>query len=322
MKHFLISIDTEGDDFFHWSPGDKITTENTRYVPRFQELCDKFGFKPTYLTNYEMASDGRFVEYAKNWLAEDRCEIGMHLHAWNSPPLYELEKRDDIKPGDCSFLIEYPEDIIREKVEFLTDYLEAQFGVKPVVHRAGRWTTNQYYFDVLNEFGYIADCSVTPGMDMSAARGFTEGSHGTDYSDYPVNPYIIPNTGLLEVPMTVRENHTVKTDGNKRLRHKARNIYKAWKGRGPIWLRPSGNNLKEMLYLADRVLKEKQTDYLMFMLHTSEMMPGCSKAFPTEESIENMYSDLERLFKKVFENFRGCTIGDYVRNKMKELTSI
>ena len=60
----------------------------------------------------------------------------------------------------------------------------------------------------------------------------------------------------------------------------------------------------------------------MFMLHTSEMMPGCSKAFPTKESIENMYSDLETLFRKVSENYRGCTIGDYARNKMKELTSI
>lgn len=319
MKKFLISIDTEGDDFFHWSPGDKITTNNAKYVPRFQELCEKYGFKPTYLTNYEMACDEYFVEYSKSLLKEKKCEIGMHLHAWNSPPLYELNNRSDIKPGDCSFLVEYPEDIMIQKVNYLTDFLEHQFGERPVVHRAGRWTTNQLYFDILHKAGYIADCSVTPGMDMSSARGFTEGGHGTDYTDHPVNPYIISGTTLLEVPMTVRENHSVKKDGNTRLRHRARNIYKALKGRGPIWLRPSGNNLQEMLYLADTVLKEKHTDYLMFMLHTSEMMPGCSKAFPTESDIEKMYEDLVTLFERVSKVYCGCTIGDFAKQKMKEL---
>ena len=318
MKKFLISIDTEGDDFFNWSPGDEITTKNARYVPRFQELCDKYGFRPTYLTNYEMANDGFFVGYAKQLLIEHRCEIGMHLHAWNSPPLFELNNRVYIRPGDCSFLIEYPEEIIRQKISYLTDLLEKRFGNRPVVHRAGRWTTNQLYFDILNEEGYLVDCSVTPGMDMSSAKGFTDGSRGTDYTDAPINPYIIPGTSVLEIPMTVRENHCIKKDNDNRIRHKARNVYKAWKGRGPIWLRPNGSNLQEMLYLANVVLKEKTTDYLMFMLHTSEMMPGCSKAFKTEESIEKMYSDLDVLFAKVAENYCGCTIGDYASDKIKE----
>ena len=49
MKKFLISIDTEGDNLWNWEYGKEITTENSLFVPRFQNLCEKYGFKPTYL---------------------------------------------------------------------------------------------------------------------------------------------------------------------------------------------------------------------------------------------------------------------------------
>ena len=65
MKKFLISIDTEGDNLWKWQVGDIVTTENAKYLPRFQSLCEKYGFKPTYLTNYEMAMDSFFIEYFK-----------------------------------------------------------------------------------------------------------------------------------------------------------------------------------------------------------------------------------------------------------------
>lgn len=35
---FLITIDTEGDNL--WQNHDRIATENTRFLPRFQALCE------------------------------------------------------------------------------------------------------------------------------------------------------------------------------------------------------------------------------------------------------------------------------------------
>src|SRR5262249_27520587 len=61
---FLITIDTEGDDI--WGHPDRITTENSRFLPRFQRLCQEHGFKPTYLVNYEMAIDPRFQEFGRS----------------------------------------------------------------------------------------------------------------------------------------------------------------------------------------------------------------------------------------------------------------
>ena len=50
---FIITLDTEGDNL--WESGPVITTQNTRFLPRFQALCEKYSFKPVWLTNYEMA---------------------------------------------------------------------------------------------------------------------------------------------------------------------------------------------------------------------------------------------------------------------------
>ena len=99
----LITIDTECDNA--WLKGSGVTTENVKFLPRFQQLCDRFCYKPTYLVSYEMANDGFFREFASDALRSGTCEIGSHPHPWNSPPNYKLTSNDTkIHP----FLIEYP----------------------------------------------------------------------------------------------------------------------------------------------------------------------------------------------------------------------
>lgn len=61
---FVITVDTEGDDL--WAKPREITTRNAQYLPRFQSLCERFRFKPVYLTNYEMAMSDIFVEFARD----------------------------------------------------------------------------------------------------------------------------------------------------------------------------------------------------------------------------------------------------------------
>ena len=74
MKRFFIPIDTEGDNLWAWREGDPICTENAKFLPRFQSLCEEYGFRPDYLTNYEMASDNFFRDFAGNKQAQGpRC---------------------------------------------------------------------------------------------------------------------------------------------------------------------------------------------------------------------------------------------------------
>ena len=200
---------------------------------------------------------------------------------------------------------------MKQKIEFITDFLEKRFGERPIVHRAGRWATNSTYFDLLNDCGYVADCSVTPGMNMTRALGFTDNSHGSDYSKESKMPYVIKGTTMWEIPMTVRKNHMIKKDNNNGFKHRLYNIYRAAKGRGYTWLRPNGTNLEELIYLVDKIRKECNTEYIMFMLHTSEMMPGGSPTFRTEDSIEKMYRDVEKIFSMISDKYQGVTIREF-----------
>ena len=319
MKKFLISIDTEGDNLWAWRVGDKITTENAKYLPRFQELCESYGFKPTYLTNYEMTTDPFFINYFKQRNLSGKCEIGMHLHAWNSPPEYQLPIRTDVEPG-APYLIEYPDEVMFKKVEFMTRTLENAFEQKPVTHRAGRWATNSLYFSALQNFGYKIDCSVTPGMDWSHAPGQSPDSYGSNYTTYPKYPYEIEGTDILEVPVTVRENHRLKLGQKPGLRKMIKKYKEAKKGHGPLWLRPRTNNdnLEDLLYLVDLISKDKSADYLMFMLHSSEFMPGGSPTFQTEEAIESLYSKLNVLFERVSLSYTGSTLMSYYKEKQSD----
>lgn len=157
LPAFLITIDVEGDNL--WARNPRMTCENARFLPRFQALCERFGQRPTYLTSYEMATSPAYVDFARDVLARKTGEVGMHLHAWNSPPIEPLTADDN---AHHPYLIDYPDAVMRDKIAFITGLLEDTFGVKMISHRAGRWAMDGRYARLLVEFGYRVDCSVTP----------------------------------------------------------------------------------------------------------------------------------------------------------------
>ncbi len=323
----IITIDTEGDNL--WSTPNNITTNNAQYLYRFQKLCEKYGFKPTYLTNYEMANSSCFQELGKDILERKTGEIGMHLHAWNSPPYYQLTENDY---RHQPYLIEYPVSIIKEKVKILTQLLEDKFQVKMLSHRAGRWAFNETYAEILVDNGYLVDCSVTPLCSWKNHKGDPKQNGGIDYSNFQNSPYYVDlmnisksgDSSLLEVPMTIVKierpwiiQESKKINSFERI---ANRFFPAIS-----WLRPNGRNIRDMLNILNDVIL-KQKDYVMFMLHSSELMPGGSPTFKTKHSIEKLFSDMEQLFINATKDFNGCTISEfqinYSRPKFPDLVSI
>src|ERR1043166_2617451 len=120
---FLITIDTEGDNL--WAHPREITTHNAASLARFQAACEEYGLLPTYLTNYEMALCPRFQVFARDVLRRGTAEIGMHLHAWNSPPLIPLTDDDFAR---APYHIEYPLEIVEQKVVVMTNLLRDTFA--------------------------------------------------------------------------------------------------------------------------------------------------------------------------------------------------
>lgn len=305
-KKFIITIDTEGDNLWHWKNGDKITTENSKYLPRFQNLCNEFGFKPVWLTNYEMAMDEKFVKFAKTEQEKGNCEVGVHLHAWNTPPYYDLPQDNNAAP----YLIEYPKEIMYRKFNTIYNLLCEKFEMQPVTHRAGRWAMDQRYFDILADYGIKYDCSVTSGIDWSVCIGQTKGSKGSNYNNSPKFPYNVSNTQndmtIMEIPVNVKIVHDFKSTNIHSLRNFIGESLRFIKGR-QCWLRPSGNNLEEMLSFADKIY-DSDSNYAMFMLHSSELMPGGSPTFKCNEDIEKLYNDIKDLFIHIENKFYGTMI--------------
>lgn len=285
-KYFIITIDTEGDNLWEWQEGTPIGTENVNYLSRFQNLCNQYEFKPTWMSNWEMVNDDRFVSFAKKYLEEKQCEIGMHLHAWNTLPYYELPRGQN---AGLSYLIEYPEDVMREKIITMTNLIERKFGKRPVTHRSGRWGMNDIYFRLLYEEGYIADCSVTPYVNWNSSVGQTPDFAGPDYSKEL--PVISLRQGIIEIPVT-----TSWSEEKNRV----------------LWLRPNRRNLEEMISVIEQN-DQSQNDYLMFMLHSSELMPGGSPTFKTEGGIERLYEHLNVIFKEISKKYIGVGLEEYVR---------
>jgi hypothetical protein len=310
---FIITIDTEGDDL--WARPREITTRNAEHLPRFQSLCERFRFKPVYLANYEMAMSGVFVEFARDVVARDAGEIGMHLHAWNSPPLVPLTD-DDFRFHP--YLIEYPEQVMKEKIRTLTRVLEERFDQEIISHRAGRWAFDGRYASMLLDEGYRVDCSVTPGINWRGNRGDPAGNGGTDYTDYPNRPYFLnptdipapANGALLEVPMTIRPSSLYR---KAPLAYRIPLMRRAANKMSPglRWLYPAKSTLKAMLQAAHEARAEGAV-HMEFMLHSSELMPGGSPTFRNTSDIERLYENLEILFADLSTWCYGVTLKEFV----------
>lgn len=312
---FLITIDTEGDDL--WASPRAITVENAKFLPRFQALAESYGLAPTYLASYEMASSPVFLEFGREIVARRTGEIGMHLHAWNTPPLVPLTD-DDFAARP--YLIEYPHQVMEQKVAVMTGLLEDRFGVKMVSHRAGRWSFDAAYARILEGRGYRVDCSVTPRVSWRGHLGDPGGRGGTDYTGFPGEAYFVDlddisrpgGSTLLEIPVTIVPSSHPAIPWARRPLERVPRAHRALNRLLPAvhWLRPNGRNREILIRIVQEAARAGR-GYLQFMLHSSELMPGGSRRFPGIANIDALYRDLEALFAVAREKCVGATLQQY-----------
>jgi hypothetical protein len=265
-----------------------------------------------------MARCEEFREFATAVIARGTGEIGMHLHAWDTPPIMRLTADDNkYQP----YLIDYPETVMREKIIFLTSILEETFRQKMVSHRAGRWSLDATYARLLVEQGYRVDCSVTPHVSWRAHRGDPARQGGSDFTNFPEMPYFMDlkeisrpgDSPLLEVPVTIRKLHSLASTLLHRTTARFRVLHHvATRLSPPVqWLRPNGRNRKALCALVESV-KERPVHHLQFMLHSSEVMPGGNPTFRTERHIDQLFDDMESLFSLATTLCIPSTMAEYV----------
>lgn len=198
LVYLFITIDTEEDLWDKWNRRDN-SVENVSFLPQLQKILDQFGAIPTYLVNYPVVTNPKACEILQRLHDRDSCEIGGHIHPWNTPPFQEeISSRN-------SMICNLTKDLAYQKLENLTNEIENRIGIKAKSFRAGRWGFGPSVARCIHELGYMIDTSITPFSDWTTADG-------PDFSDaqneyYRFKPDDIftktSNGPLLELPPTI-----------------------------------------------------------------------------------------------------------------------
>jgi len=170
---------------------------------------------------------------------------------------------------------------------------------------------------MLKKLGYIADCTVTPGVSWETCIG--QNRKGVDFRRFPKESYELDirrvervgDSGIMEIPPTIITKPLLKKE-----QFTVADVKRWFTGNNKIWLRPDGTNLDDMLYLVTKCLK-KDVPYIEFMIHSSELMPGGSPNFKSKGSIEKLYSDMEKLFQEIAKNYQGIGLSQYAELLLK-----
>lgn len=315
----IITVDTEADN--QWIAGGKLTTRNVAYLPRFQELCSKYGFCPTYLTTYEMAENADFQKLIGPYIKDGVVEIGAHLHPWSNPPFIpEIDGKLKFTP----YPHELPLDLFKDKMKSLTDKLESSFSTKVTSYRAGRWGFCADHIPILLKLGYIVDSSVTPLVSWKHIKGAPDGNGGPDFSIAPSEAYILAksnvcikgDSGLLEIPMSISINKKM-FPSRYIIEHPKSPLVRIAKyiGYGPQWFRPLPYVSVRRMMKTYRTWQITNKKYVEMMLHSSELMPGGSPYYKDQAAIKQLYQKLEKVFNNLKEdNVTGIGLSDFARS--------
>jgi len=290
---FVITVDTEADN--QWKKGNTLTMKNIQYLPRFQKLCEQYGFIPTYLVSYEIAADPDAVALLKEWQDNNKVEIGSHLHPWSTPPQSRRDKYHRY-PSDLS------DDELNAKLTVLTDEIKKNFGKSPTSYRAGRWGFDKRQENLLSKLGYRVDSSITPSIDWSSHIGDPEKSGGPDFRKEMSGLHLL-DSGILEIPMTILPTGIIRNLSNpvvffihslkdNLLRKVLNRIFTRTK-----WMRVFNNTKKEDWQNIYKSAEVNNLGVIQFMIHSSELMPGGSPYSKTHENVEFIYKSIEELFK-------------------------
>lgn len=311
--NFILTVDTEADN--QWDHGRGLTVENIKYVPRLQELCNKYHIKPTYLVTSEVCEDSFAREIFCDYIENNEAEVGAHLHSWTTPPFLN---KDGYRYNDRyhAFANELPEDIVANKMRYLTDQIGTAFGKRPTSFRSGRYGFSENIAKILLTNEYLVDSSVTPYVSWSAFRGVPGLAGGPDFQDKRPLPYTYNFDGnsLLEIPVTIMPTkfplntnskltgfYFSKVNSNFFLKSLRRIFFRYQ----PVWLRPYPWMTLEVMNDLVREAEHARLPYLVMMFHSSELMPDCSIYRADKESIENLYELLEAFFMLL--SYNGIT---------------
>lgn len=289
---FLVTVDTEEE--FDWAKPFERFGHGLSHVPglaRFQALCENVGVAPIYLVDYPVACDPRLNGVLGQAIMHGRAEIGIQLHPWVNPPHEEEVNQHNSFAGNLPYELE------RAKFMELHDTIERNFGVKPLIYRAGRYGTGPNTAAILKEAGIAIDTSVRSRFDYS-------GWGGPDYSHLGLRPWWVDEERtLMELPLT-----SVFAGG---LRNWGQKLFPAVSRMGRmqglmarlrlldrIPLTPEGVTIAEALRAVDLAVAA-QLPVVVLSFHSPSLSPGYTPYVRTPQDLDRMYDWWRAVFSRL-----------------------
>lgn len=306
-----ITIDVEEDNWSNYDSDPVLS--NIAKLSELQKLFDKYHVKPTYLITYPVAIDMKSVSLLRKIMEDGRCEIGTHVHPWNTPP---FEEEKSVKN---TMLFNLKRDLQYKKIESVHEKIRGNFGVEPVTFRAGRWGFDQAVAENMFKFGYKVDCSVSPYMNW-------ESYHGPDFSNWSpgIQRIYLGNQAhdhyLLEIPATVGFlqpnyklcNKMFNTISNSKLKHfRMIGVLDKLKMLNKVWLSPETSDGMEMIKLANSMKREGYV-FLNMFFHSSSLKAGLTPFTKSVEDEKIIMKRIEEFLEKMaINNVKSITLREY-----------
>ena len=275
----LVVVDTEEE--FDWSQFDRANTsvEAMRQLHLGQELCDRHGIVPTYVSDHPVVTQQPGIDALRSIHRERRCEIGAHLHPWVTPPFTETVCARNSYPGNL------PRALEQQKLRALGDAIERAFGVRPLAYKAGRYGIGPNTARILEAEGYEVDLSPSPAYDFSA-------DGGPDFRRVDARPYwfgatrrllCIPNTGSF-TGCAGRLAPALLQFATRPLPSRLRvpGILSRLGIVSRIRLSPEGFGLDSLVALTRHLLAREQQVFTL-SYHSSSLQPGCTQYVRTAD---------------------------------------
>lgn len=280
-----ISIDCECDKGAGWRSQSPLSFVGITdgIARRLAPLFARHGARPTYLVSPEVLRDDAAVEVLR--AQRHAAELGTHLHGeYAEPGAFEPELTR-------VFQRDYPEDIERAKLAWLTRRFRSAFDRAPRSFRAGRFGIGVHTISVLESLEYEVESSVTPFQDWSSA-----GARGLDFREAPSQPYrpakaspgVPGDSRLWEIPVTIRPGPWSRLPV----------IGRYARGR---WLRPTWGTAAQLIDVARAEIRDarrRRPDrpvVLNAMFHNVEVIPAASPYARTEAEAQAILGRLAAL---------------------------
>lgn len=302
--HLIVTIDTEEDNWGIHRSG--VTVKNIVEVNRLQQLFDKYGIRPTYLVTYQVAKTSSSAEVLRKIQQEGKCEIGAHLHPWNTYPI--IESVDN----ESSMLGNLPIELQASKIKTIVDQHIESFGHMPVTFRAGRWGLRNETVALLAKAGFKVDTSLTPLMNW-ASEGLRESIRHEDTEPCWFNASGAGKHGkVLEIPVSIGFNRQPTAFWNSIYNHFQKKAYRALRPIGllyyskilrKIWLSPELSPPGDMIDLAKKMIESGKT-ILNFTFHTPSLLAGCGPFVRSEMELAKFYQNIETFLKFAYQHPR------------------